>query len=59
MIEDFFHTPPVSLTPVVHLERQISLRIFEKIRKGPYGTLRNLGRTDLRKKNENLVTLSL
>jgi hypothetical protein len=30
MIEDFFHTPPVSLTPVVHLEWQISLRILEK-----------------------------
>jgi hypothetical protein len=30
-IEDFFHLPPVSLTPVA-----ISPRIFEKIRNGPY-----------------------
>jgi hypothetical protein len=31
LIEDFFHLPPVSTTPVVHLELRISLRIFEKI----------------------------
>jgi hypothetical protein len=31
MIEDFFHLPPVSLTPVVHLELQISLRMFQNI----------------------------
>jgi hypothetical protein len=30
MIEDFFHLPPVSTTPVVHLELQISQRILEK-----------------------------
>jgi hypothetical protein len=29
-IEDFFHLQPVSMTPVVHLELQISQRIFEK-----------------------------
>jgi hypothetical protein len=31
MIENFFHLPPVSTTPVVHLELRISPRIFEKI----------------------------
>jgi hypothetical protein len=31
MIEDFFHLPLVSTTPVVHLELQISPQIFEKI----------------------------
>jgi hypothetical protein len=36
LIEDFFHLPLVSATPVVHLELQISPRIFEKIRSGPY-----------------------
>ncbi len=30
MIEDFFHLPPVSTTPVVHLELRISPRISEK-----------------------------
>jgi hypothetical protein len=30
LLEDFFHLPPVSLTPVVHLEPRISQRIFEK-----------------------------
>jgi hypothetical protein len=29
LIEDFFHLPPVSTTPVVHLELRISPRIFE------------------------------
>jgi hypothetical protein len=37
MIEDFFHLPLVSTTPVVHLELRISPRIFEKIRNGPNG----------------------
>ena len=45
LIEDFFHLPPVSTTPVVHLE----LRIFEKIRNGPND----------KPKVENLVGLSL
>jgi hypothetical protein len=31
LIEDFFHLPPVSTTPVVNLELLISPRIFEKI----------------------------
>jgi hypothetical protein len=46
MIEDFFHLPPVSTTPVVHLELRISLQIFEKIRNGPNDVLRGLGETD-------------
>ncbi len=45
-IEDFFHLPPVSATPVVHLEQRISPRIFEKIRNGRIGILRCLGETD-------------
>jgi hypothetical protein len=40
IIEDFFHLPPVSTTPVVHLELRISPQIFEKIRNGHNGTLR-------------------
>ncbi len=61
MIEDFFHLPPMSMTPVVHLELQISLWIFEKIWNGPNVILRGLGETDSWKKPEveNLVTLSL
>jgi hypothetical protein len=47
MIEDFFHLPPVSTTPVVHLELRISPRMFEKIRNGPNGIiLGGLGETD-------------
>jgi hypothetical protein len=59
LIEDFFHLPPVSTTPLVHLEPQISLRIFEKIWNGRNGILRWLGETDSWKKPEveNLVTL--
>ncbi len=30
LIEDFFHLPPVSLTPVVNLELRISPRLLEK-----------------------------
>jgi hypothetical protein len=30
-IEDFFHLPPVWLTPVANLELRISPRVFEKI----------------------------
>jgi hypothetical protein len=44
--EDFCYLPPVSATPVVHLELRISPRIFEKIRNGPIGILRGLGETD-------------
>jgi hypothetical protein len=46
LLEDFFHLPPVSLTPVVHLEPRISPRIFEKIRNGRNSILRCLGETD-------------
>jgi hypothetical protein len=46
LLEDFFHLPPVSLTPVVHLEPRISPRIFEKIRNGRNVILRCLGETD-------------
>jgi hypothetical protein len=61
LIEDFFHLPPVSLTPVANLELRISPRIFEKILNDPNGIIRGLGETDSRKKPEakNLVTLSL
>jgi hypothetical protein len=57
LIEDL---PPVSMTPVVHPELRISLRIFKKIRNGPNGILRGLGETDSRKKPEveNLMALS-
>ncbi len=59
--EDFCHLPPVSTAPVVHLELRISPRIFEKIRNGPIGILRDLGESDSWKKPdvENLVALSL
>ena len=35
LLEDFFHLPPVPLTPVVYLEPRISLQIFEKKSKWP------------------------
>jgi hypothetical protein len=38
---NFFHFPPVSTTPVVHLELRISPPIFEKIVNGPNGKLRS------------------
>ncbi len=38
--------PPVSLIPVVHLDLQISPRIFEKIRNAPNGILWGRGETD-------------
>ena len=44
LIEDFFHLPPVSATPVVNLELRISPRIFEKIRNGPNRTLWGWGK---------------
>jgi hypothetical protein len=43
LIEDFFHLPLVSTTPVVHLELRMSPRIFEKIRNGRNGKLKGLG----------------
>ncbi len=44
MIENFVPLPPVSVTPVVHLELRIYPRIFTKIRYGPNGILRGLGK---------------
>ncbi len=53
--------PPVSLTPVVHLDLRISLRIFGKIQNDPNVIIMDLGEGDSCKKPEakNLVTLSL
>jgi hypothetical protein len=48
-LEDFFHLPPVWLTPVASLELRISPRIFEQIRNGPTG----LGETASRKKTRS------
>ncbi len=61
LLEDFFHLTPVSMTPLVHLEPWISLRIFEKNWNSRNSILRCLGETDSWKKPEveNLVTLSL
>ncbi len=61
LIEDFFHLPPVSLTPVANLELWISPRIFKKIRNGLNEILWGWGETDSWKEPEakNLVTLSL
>ncbi len=61
LIEDFFHFPPVSTTPVVHLELRISPPIFGKIWNSPNGIIRGLGETDPCRKPavENLVALSL
>ncbi len=39
LLEDFFHLPLVSTTLVVHLEPQISPRIFEKIWNGRIGLI--------------------
>ena len=38
--------PPVSLIPVVHLDLQISPRIFEKIQNDPNVIIRGLGEKD-------------
>jgi hypothetical protein len=53
--------PPVSLIPVVHLDLQISPRIFEKILNNPNTIISGLGEDESRKKSEAnyLVTLSL
>ncbi len=61
LIEEFFHLPPVSTTPVVTLELRISPRIFRKIRNGPNGILWGWGETDwwMKPGARNLVTLSL
>ncbi len=44
LIEDFFHLPPVSLTPLANLELRISPRIFKKIRNGLNGVLWGWGK---------------
>ncbi len=51
LIEDFFHLPPMSLTPMVHLD----LRIFANFRKNvnvSYDIIRGLGETDPCRKPE-------
>jgi hypothetical protein len=59
LIEDFFHLPPVLLTPVVDLELQISPQIFEKLLNGPNDIIKGLGETDpCRKKSRETVPLS-
>jgi hypothetical protein len=60
LIEDFFYLPPVSMTPMVHIELRISLRNFKKSCDDPTGLIRGLGETDPCRKPEdkNLVTLS-
>jgi hypothetical protein len=45
LIKDFFHLPPVSLTPVANLELQIPPRIFEKIPNDLNGILWGWGET--------------
>jgi hypothetical protein len=60
LIEDFFHLPPVSTTPVVHLELRLSPQIFEKIKTAlmVYSGLR--GNRFIKKHEvKNLVALSL
>jgi hypothetical protein len=46
VVDTVANLPPVSLTPVVHLDLGISPRIFEKIRNGPKGILWGWGETD-------------
>jgi hypothetical protein len=42
--ENMANLPPVSLTPVVHLEVRISPRIFEKIRNDPDVFIKSWGK---------------
>ncbi len=56
LIEDFFHLPPVSTTPVVHLELQISPRIFVKNWNSPEGIFRGLGETDSWKSQKSKIS---
>ncbi len=49
--------PPVSLTPVVHLELRISPQIFEKIWNSPNGIIWGLGEND--KKSRGTVPLNI
>ncbi len=53
LIEDSFHLPPVSLTPVANLELRISPRIFEKIRNGLNGILWGWGGNWFMKRTRN------
>ncbi len=59
LIEDFFHLPLVSMTPVVHLELRISQRFFEKIWNGPNGLMvySCLGQTDSWKNLKSKISL--
>ncbi len=52
---DFFHLPPVSTTPMLHLELQISWWIYKKIWNAINGILRGLGETDTWKKSLSLI----
>ncbi len=56
LIEDFFHLPPVSLTPIANLELQISPRIFEKIWNGLYEILWGWGETDSWKNQKQKIS---
>ncbi len=56
LIIDFFHLPPVSLTPVANLELRISPWIFEKIRNGLNGLIRGLGETDSWKNQKQKIS---
>ncbi len=56
LIEDFFHLPPVSWTPVANLELRISPRIFEKIRNGLIVILWGWGETDSWKEPEAKIS---
>ncbi len=54
LIEDFFHLPPVLLTPVVHLAN-----ISANFRKnGPNAIIRGLGETDPSRKSRGTVPLN-
>ncbi len=61
LIEDFFHFPSVSTTPVVHWAVNIYANFQKKIWNAPFWILRGLGETESWKKSEvlNLVALSL
>ncbi len=52
----FFHLPPVSLTPVVHLEPRISPRIFENIWNSRNSILRCLGETNSWKNQKSKIS---
>ncbi len=56
LIEDFFHLPPMSTTPMVHLEQRISQRIFIQISNNAVGIIRGLGEDDSWKKPEAKIS---